>query len=395
MILYFDTLITEKTFGGKVRKNRIDSFRKKSSSYSKQSRINIAMYSLASYSIYNWSDVLVRYELDDAQQYKGFDAFILSLYPKATIIHDRSDSQNDYLKSLSLLKKMNGDWIFYVPNNDHPLVTSKSNIQDYIDSMVILAEKWSKKNRFVSIVYSHYTEFINIPKKGTPENLLFGSGTKILKDDTKALIYSKPGGEFSSIQIVNKDMMTHWFSSINLKKRRVVRSEDLSEEVKILEQIVIVPKIELCAHYDGYEHMNNLPNLIRPNQIPPLFIPKGFFENDIKIAYGFDEYKKGWVNVNPCAKKYIFEDIRYGTDLKLTLDQLPLFWKERTSQILKNSRLSEQRIKTCMAKQKKIKDNPWKLINQGLCIETGKSRYLRIIYRTNIFLRHFIRKISV
>ena len=56
------------------------------------------------------------------------------------------------------------------------------------------------------------------------------------------------------------------------------------------ESIVIVPKSELCRHYDGYLHTYSIINdFIKASTCPPLFIPNGFFEKKIKIAY--DKFK--------------------------------------------------------------------------------------------------------
>ena len=68
------------------------------------------------------------------------------------------------------------------------------------------------------------------------------------------------------------------------------------------------------------------------NVCPPLFIPEGFFESDIKILYGSDERKSGYVNVNPAARNYSVLDSD-GVDPKCTLEDLPLFWRSRISKI--------------------------------------------------------------
>tara|TARA_R100000008_G_C3450463_1_gene99083 strand:+ start:64 stop:345 length:282 start_codon:yes stop_codon:yes gene_type:complete len=90
-----------------------------------------------------------------------------------------------------------------------------------------------------------------------------------------------------------------------------------------------MPKREICAHYDGQ------PSL-RPETHPPLFVPEGFFDNNVKVRYGFDDYVSGYVNVNPDAKKYSFEDNNTGTDIKKQIEELPLFWQDRISEVKKN-----------------------------------------------------------
>jgi hypothetical protein len=67
--------------------------------------------------------------------------------------------------------------------------------------------------------------------------------------------------------------------------------------------------------------------------IPPLFIPIGFWDNQIRIAYGYPEYREGWVNINPSAKQFSFRDQKYGTDLKIGLQDIPLAWWHRMTEI--------------------------------------------------------------
>ena len=79
MILYFDSYITDIP----LRKNSVtenDYIRNASNCYKKQNKIDIAKYTLESYSIYKWSNVLIKYELDNKNDYESFDNFILNLY---------------------------------------------------------------------------------------------------------------------------------------------------------------------------------------------------------------------------------------------------------------------------------------------------------------------------
>ena len=95
----------------------------------------------------------------------------------------------------------------------------------------------------------------------------------------------------------------------------------------------------------------SMPALIGPMAGPPLGgflvtyaswhwiflinIPIGFFENNIKIRYGYDDYKEGWTNINPKTINYYAYDTT-GTDYKFTLNDLPLIWKDKISVIDSN-----------------------------------------------------------
>lgn len=371
MILYFDTFITDIPLPRRGRHLLKEDIRKYCSAYAMPTRLDIAKYVLASYSLYPWSHVLIKYQLENSSQNAELDAYILDLFPKAIIIHNRSDTQKKYKESLKVLEKMNDPWIFYSPNNDHPIISNDTNIIDYMNSLIKKANIWRKEYQYVSIMYSHFSEFLNIPVKGNPEHFLNGNQTTILEDDQLARVYLKPKGDFSSVQITNIDLMKKWFTFSTLGNKRVIRAEDTIHNVTIGNQIIIAPKQEICAHFDGYEHMLGYFNEIQIDKVPPLFIPKGFFEKNIKIAYGYDIYREGWVNINPQAKRYSFRDNKKGTDLKISLNEIPLFWKKYIKQIDKNSK-NIHNLEVYAKKNKAIKENPWSIKNQGITIRSIK-----------------------
>jgi len=88
---------------------------------------------------------------------------------------------------------------------------------------------------------------------------------------------------------------------------------------------IILPYKELCRHFDGYGHVPAyLGGPITNNQCPSIEIPPGFFENKIKIRYGFDDYKKDYVNINPKNKIYRASS-EIGTDYRFTIKDIPIF----------------------------------------------------------------------
>lgn len=338
MILYFDSYITDAPLKKKNRNQLREKIREKCLAYSMPKKIDIAKYVLASYAVYPWAYVFIRYELENPNGNEYFDRYIKSIFPKAHIIHKRSANQEEYKKSIEILEQNPDNWIFYSPNNDHPIISPNQNINIYIDKLIKKAEKWERKHKYVSIMYSHFSEFINIPLKGTPENFLHGRNTILLEDDNLAKVYFCPHGDFSSVQIVSKELIKQWFLSTDLGDEKIIRSEDVSDIVKIENQVIIAPKKEICAHFDGYEHMLGEPNEILTDEIPPLFIPKGFFENNIKIVYGYESYREQWVNINPLSKKYSFRDVKKGTDLKICLEDIPFFWRKHITTIDRNKK---------------------------------------------------------
>lgn len=356
MILYFDSYITDIPLNGH-HSTINDEVRLGCKNYAMPRKVDIAKYSLASYAVYPWKQVLIRYELDDENEYESFDRFILDIFPQAIIMHERSDSQADYIKSVEILDTIDDDWIFYSPNNDHPMMASDIS---HIDKLIKKAESYKIQYDYISIYYSHFSEFLNISRKKTPFNATYGYDTRTLKEDDLAMTIVRNDGDNTAVQIVNKNLFRYWFNSHNLGNGRIIRSEDVRKYFLTHNQLIINPKKEICAHFDGYPHTIGARHQITPDQVPPLFIPLGFFEKKVKIRYGYNDYKEGWTNINPSLKDYSFRNTKTGTDLKWTLEDIPLFWKKYITEIDANQDRDEDDLKKKRDENYQIVVNPWK-----------------------------------
>lgn len=91
---------------------------------------------------------------------------------------------------------------------------------------------------------------------------------------------------------------------------------------------VYAPTRELVRHYEGYSHVGSYV----ANIAPPLFIPPGFFENDIKIAIGFKDRDDSWTNFNPISE-WVYNVSPGGTDYRWVEEDIPLFWKNRLGKV--------------------------------------------------------------
>lgn len=365
MILYFDSIITDQPLTVKPNWIKKDNIRQTIPAYKMPSKMDISKYSLASYAVYPWSHVLIRYELEKPEYYKEFDEFIYNLFPNAVVMHERSDSQEDYKKSWEILKEWNSNWIFFAPNNDHPLLVGKTEDLLYLDRLVKKAEILEKEHEFVSIAYSHFSEYITLGNKHAANQNTFGRNTSLISKDPESIQLIRHKGDFNSLFVLNKKLFSHFFISTDCGDKKVRRLEDLYGVVDLKYQVVVVPTRPLAAHFDAYEHMLGTTHEIWLDLIPPLFIPKGFFERSIKIAYGYDLYDPEYTNINPSAKKYSFRDSKFGTDLKIPLEEIPLFWKERIIELKVNPNLDKHKIEAAIKHQKEILKNPWAFSSQG------------------------------
>lgn len=368
MILYLDSYISDipliKSF---VSPN--EAVRRGCKNYTAPKKLDVAKYTLASYAIYPWSNVLIKYKLDNPEDYEKFDEFIRRFFPRAKIFHHRSDNQQKFKESMEILDGFGDEWIFYAPNSDHPIIAPDIKI---LEAVITKAKELKRSHQFVSAVYSHFSEFINLVYQGNPFNATYGKDATIIDEDENTVSILRANGDNSGVQIVHKELFQHWFCSKDLGDERIIRPENLWGKVQTKNQVMVIPKREICAHFDGYSHTIGSVREIRPEQVPPLFIPPGFFEKEIKIAFCHDNYREGWTNINPGAKKFSFQNRKYGTDLKIGLEDIPLFWKGHIKEIDINKKADFKKIEKGRKKYFETVYCPYKIPNKPKDFQTLK-----------------------
>lgn len=343
MILYFDNYITDQPLY-KWSYSDWKELREGCDAYRMPDKLSIAMYTLASYAVLPWSHVIIKYSIDDPLQGEKFERFVKELFPKAIIMRGRSDTQQKFRESFELLKKMGDEWIFYAGNVDHPFMASETAT---LHSCMAKAKELAKNHKFVSVLYSHFPEQYS---SLDPDSFSYRPHMKLVEKTEKLRVVAASGGLFDAIQIVNMRLFEHWFCSKDLGDKRVIRSDLLGHDINVDEQMVVLPNKEICVHFDGYA-LHDLA--------PMLFMPKGFFEREIRIAYGYNDYRDGWVNMNPTKQRYSFRDRKNGTDLKLIPEELPLFWKGRIKELDVNPEFDLAKGRAAYAKILEQKKNAW------------------------------------
>jgi hypothetical protein len=318
MILFCNTFITEaKPIGkGNVVRDNLKSF----------NNLDIFKYSLASLAIaYDWSKVILKITLDDCYKHRKdeLEQFIKDNFSQFNLVLEwqRSEYQNDWKRDYELL---DNNLIWFYCNHDHIFFdSSKEYLAELVDEM--------KNEELCSLQFSHWPENIRTAKKN-PKYTIHNNHI------------SFESINFDSIQIITKELYRRWWFEGEFNHIKLGRPDffgiGLAEIKPMPMHKVIVPFKEICRHFDGYQHVQPI---IDNNQCPAIDIPIGFFENDIKIRYGYDDYKEGWTNINPKTINYYAYDT-IGTDYKFTLNDLPLIWKDKTSVIDSNIKVDDDEI---------------------------------------------------
>lgn len=338
----------------------LSELRKSCRAYRMPDKLDITMYTLASYAMLKWSGVIVKYELEDDSRREEFEKFVLGLFPGAKLIYGRSDSQEKFLESLEMIESSGDEWVFWAANNDHPFIAADTGT---LDACMAKARELKEENRFVSVVYSHFTETVNVARPGTPIHMVTPNAPGIVEEDGDCIVARYPKGCFDSIQIFHIELFRHILSS-RPAVGRVIRTESFMGTVEIQDQVAVIPKREVCAHFDGYAHTRYSGAWIKNGAVPPLFIPEGFFNSKIRISYGYDEYREGWVNINPAKAKFRFES-GDGTDLKLSKRDIPMFWKGRIAEFDSNPDADMQMLEESYERRLETVRNPWPGFSAG------------------------------
>lgn len=312
------------------------------------SKLDITKYSLSSLAkAYKWSRAIINVELDpncyvekdnlDLQNFveREFKNFDVLYSPK------RSELQSEWQDTY---KHINSDLIFYLGNHDHIFMDSSSN---YLESLTTLASQ----NEFTTIHTSHYPENIRWAKCGYIEL----SETTPRKFNSNYYVndnyVSYEGVSIDSLNIITKSLYYDWFFTGNWGNIKLPRTDGIggaslltirnAMQIPLPQQKIIIPYKEQLRHFDGYMHQR-----INNSVCPAISIPEGFFDGKIKIRYGYDDYKEGWVNINPLKSNYYAQD-KDGTDYKFTLEDIPLFWKDKIDKIDINENIDEEKSIQC------------------------------------------------
>ena len=181
------------------------------------SKLDIFRYMLASYSTIKWSAVYIYYSLDE--EFKSKQSFIddeinhLFQGSKLRINHFRIDDLGGWKSALKIINSQDDEWIWFSCNDDHIFIDSNL---DTLNNILISAEKLSKTYKYISILPSHWQEYMAQRERNrimglTKSKLIndFGAGEVILEKEDFDISTFRTAG---AIQIINRNLINHWFS---------------------------------------------------------------------------------------------------------------------------------------------------------------------------------------
>jgi len=350
--LVFDVFISDKPlfYNEKISNFTASLTRSNIASYTKQSRLDVTLYTLASYEYIGFDSILIFYDIEEKNDEIFFLNGVKEILPQAKIIKGRSTKGSDFDKLKFECQQTGADYFFYAPNNDHPMICSKETFETYKNAL----EK-EDDNINLTLIYSHFQETNFATKIGTWLQRNQFPNLEIIKENKDYKLVKLKDGYSVGMQLVHHSLFYKWCDlATKLGNIPIKRFDELAGYTKLPEQISLVPKQEICRHYDSYYHtMFHMPKLpfsyILPSYVPPLFIPNGFFNKNIKIKFGNLDYDNKYINFLPDADCYVFEKNKSKkviTDIKGNLNMIPGFWLSRISEININSshKLNKKKI---------------------------------------------------
>lgn len=268
-------------------------------------RFDIAKYTFASLKPLDplISAYYFNLELDDP--YKGreqeMEEFILDLFPSAKIKWYRCNNVTQWKELQPEFNSIDDDILFVAGNDDH--VFWDSNLDVYKKGLELISKDPDPR---AALVYCHYPETLR--QAYSLNGKLTDCGNFVIYNFDCAV----------SVAITKKELYNRFLEKETNTSREVYRLDGWQIEWY---SKIYAPTKEIGRHFDGYNHVNMDPNIC-----PPLEVPPGFFEKEMIIRYGFDDYDPKCVNINPKSKNLHTVD-QTGADYKFTLDDIPAFWK--------------------------------------------------------------------
>lgn len=292
--------------------------------YPDSGRFDVFKYCLASHAALTpVVDKFVFYvdlaELSPRQQ--ELEEYMYSLFPadKLEIHWNRLNYTHEWREAAEQFTD-DDQLIWYSGNDDHIFIDHNLDI---IRSAIKTLNEDPDPNAIM--YYSHWPEQMRNSLRWGGELTPDGNFIKFHWENFDAIHLMKAGR-----------FKRYWFDT-DCGNSVIYRSDSLSQFGLRINHNVYSPTREIVRHYDGYSHVG----LGCVNIAPPLFIPPGFFENNMRIRIGFNDRLNDWTNFNPKAE-WLYNANEAGTDYRWIEEDIPMFWRDHISEIVHSPNYDEE-----------------------------------------------------
>lgn len=288
----------------------------------KDDRMDIFKYTLDSYVPFDTIvDKWIFYiELAPEYQHRQteLEEHIRTQFPNQKLIlkFSRNYYCRDWRQSIEDLEIKDNDIIWYSGNDDH--IFYDYNL-DMIESAIAVLN--NDPNPLSQVYYSHWPEQMRLGYYHNGELTEDGNWIKHI------------WRTFDSIVIMKGERFRQYWLNQDWKDLPVFRSDALYHHGYELTGPVYSPVREIVRHYDGYGHVGRFDNII-----PPVQLPIGYFQDNLRVRIGYTNKLQGWINLDPLAKQ-IFPSSPAGADYRWLPEDIPLFWKSKIKQLDVNPEL--------------------------------------------------------
>jgi len=275
-------------------------------------RMDIAKYSIASMVplLPLVSKFIFNLEFADghAGQEKEMEDWLTSLFPqdKLSMYWFRCNNLTQWREKQREFDIIGDNYIFFCGNEDHVFMDSNIDIFSQVEAALS-----KDPSIYSTAITTHYPETIR--------------ASYVLQGQWDHPFVKFQTGNNDSNRIIKRAMFDWYLDQIKDDNQLIFRTEHWNNTV-LPTNIAHTATKEQFRHFDGYNHVG-----IGADQCPPIEIPSGFFDNNIKIRYGYNDRKEGWVNINPASESLYAEDGK-GADYRIVMDDLPMFWQSRISE---------------------------------------------------------------
>lgn len=247
-----------------------------------------------------------------ATQQSELLAYMESIFPKDKLeVHwHRIERTRDWRAVTSQFA--DHELVWYEGNDDHIFI-------DYNLDVVKAAQATLRADIDPNAVvyYSHWPEQMRMSMALQGQLTNDGNFVKFTWDTVDSIILMK-GSRFKR----------YWLET-DCGEDNIYRSDSLGWQYGFkIPSTVYAPTRELVRHYDGYSHVGTLLGTIAP----PLYVPEGFFEGNMRVRVGYTERKEGWQNLYAAAERLYSIDPN-GHEARWCIEDIPLFWRDHISEL--------------------------------------------------------------